>query len=586
MSGDDPDGLTLAALATRPIWVGWREEIRNGKATKVPYGPRTNQLAKSDNASTWATHDEAAHWAAKEHGDGVGLVLSDIGEAFLAGVDLDTCRNPETKAIETWAQEVIDRLNSYTEISPSGTGAKVFFTVAIADLGAVKALFNGKCGRSFKNGPGKHPPGIEVYRAGRYFTVTNETIGPTDDLRLVGLADLRWIINEAGPKFAGEDRRDKGNGADTSRSAKAFRAGALLKAEGASYEAVRDALLKHEDPDIAEWARTKGLANGERELRRIYDKADGGGEVIINIRAPYDTARTFQRGLAAPLKYHRGAFYEWDGSAWPQASEDMLRARLYAFLDRCQSRTAKGALCPVKPTAQMVSNVFDALRGAACLNEKIAAPTWLDGEEGPPPAEIIACANGLLHLPTRKLLPHTPAFFNHNALDFDYDPRAQEPRQWLAFLSQLWPEDAESIATLQEIFGYLLTADTSQQKAFMLIGPKRSGKGTIGRVLHRLIGPLLKLVRQRAGDRAKIADHGRPSPSAKTPKASSEKTAVSSKAPRSANSALSCRRAPSSVVGLLRSCSASLYALDIVASLRIRVLKDGLNPAFPPAITT
>ncbi len=44
------------------------------------------------------------------------------------------------------------------------------------------------------------------------------------------------------------------------------------------------------------------------------------------------------------------------------------------------------------------------------------------------------------------------------------------------------------IATLQEIFGYLLTADTNQQKAFALIGPKRSGKGTIGRVLHRLIG--------------------------------------------------------------------------------------------------
>jgi putative DNA primase/helicase len=42
---------------------------------------------------------------------------------------------------------------------------------------------------------------------------------------------------------------------------------------------------------------------------------------------------------------------------------------------------------------------------------------------------------------------------------------------------------------LQEIFGYLLTADTSQQKLFLFVGPRRSGRGTIGRVLTGLLGP-------------------------------------------------------------------------------------------------
>jgi len=49
-------------------------------------------------------------------------------------------------------------------------------------------------------------------------------------------------------------------------------------------------------------------------------------------------------------------------------------------------------------------------------------------------------------------------------------------------------DDVESIATLQEIFGYALGADTSQQKAFLLVGPKRSGKGTIARVLTEMVG--------------------------------------------------------------------------------------------------
>jgi putative DNA primase/helicase len=142
----------------------------------------------------------------------------------------------------------------------------------------------------------------------------------------------------------------------------------------------------------------------------------------------------------------------------------------------------------VKPNAQMVGSVLDALRAAAHLDAAISPPAWLDGVEGPEADTILACANGLLHLPTLRLLRHTPSFFTHNALDFAYDARAPEPTQWLDFLDQLWPDDPESIATLQEIFGYCLTPDTRQQKAFMVVGPRRSGKGTIGRVLTRLIG--------------------------------------------------------------------------------------------------
>jgi putative DNA primase/helicase len=132
--------------------------------------------------------------------------------------------------------------------------------------------------------------------------------------------------------------------------------------------------------------------------------------------------------------------------------------------------------------------VLDALRAAAHLDGSIEPPTWLNDAGGTPAHELLACANGLLHLPTRMLLPHTPSYFNHNALDFAYDPDAPEPRQWLEFLHQLWPKDDEAIETLQEIFGLCLTPDTSHQKAFAVIGPKRSGKGTIGRVLANLIG--------------------------------------------------------------------------------------------------
>lgn len=104
------------------------------------------------------------------------------------------------------------------------------------------------------------------------------------------------------------------------------------------------------------------------------------------------------------------------------------------------------------------------------------------------PTELVACANGLLHLPTRELMPHTPEFFGLNALDFDYHLGAAQPDQWLKFLNQIWPDDQHSIEMLQELFGLLLTGDTSYQKAFLLVGPKRSGKGTIARILTALLG--------------------------------------------------------------------------------------------------
>ena len=246
------------------------------------------------------------------------------------------------------------------------------------DLAAAER-FSRQDGRKFKNGGGEHPPGIEVYAEGDISLSPGKVDGPRQhELRRVPLADLRWLIREAGPKFAGKSR----NGRDDSRSAKAWRVGAALKASGPSYEEMHDALLGHEDPDVADWARTKGLANGEREMRRIFDKTPCLAGVI-DTRAPYDTARLFQSGLATPLRCHRGGFYEWDGCAWREEDEAALRARLYSFLDECQAKTGKGSLCPVKPNAQMVGSVLDALRAAAHLDTVISPPAWLDGVEGP-----------------------------------------------------------------------------------------------------------------------------------------------------------------------------------------------------------
>jgi len=42
------------------------------------------------------------------------------------GIDLDKCRNPETGELEPEAQEIVRRMDSYTEVSPSGTGVHIY----------------------------------------------------------------------------------------------------------------------------------------------------------------------------------------------------------------------------------------------------------------------------------------------------------------------------------------------------------------------------------------------------------------------------------------------------------------------------
>ena len=191
------------------------------------------------------------------------------------------------------------------------------------------------------------------------------------------------------------------------------------------------------------------------------------------------------------LHHQAGAFYGWSGTHYSEAAEAQIRADVYRFLEGAMRLDAKtNNLVPFKPTAAKVNNLIDALRAVCNLPREITAPAWLDCTPDlcPPPTEVLACKNGLLHLPTLTLYPHSPAFFNHNALDFPFKPDAPEPKRWRAFLDTLWPEDAAARDTLQEVFGYVLTSDTSQQKIFMLVGPKRSGKGTIARVLTGLLG--------------------------------------------------------------------------------------------------
>jgi primase-polymerase (primpol)-like protein len=138
-------------------WVLWRKAEVNGRITKVPISPWSGKAAACDKPQTWSTYRHVRYALRRFPCDGIGFVFTD-GDPF-CGIDLDHCRNING-TITPEALDLIRRFESYTELSPSGTGAHIL----------IKAKLQGKGRRASK---------IEVYDSCRYFTMTGKHLSGT-----------------------------------------------------------------------------------------------------------------------------------------------------------------------------------------------------------------------------------------------------------------------------------------------------------------------------------------------------------------------------------------------------------------------
>jgi len=160
-------------LKTLPNWVGFRVwwEDKENKHKKMPVDIWATVAAKkedptawkdipaeSNNPKTWCDFDTALAWLKdkkphKKYKWHIGFAFDGKG---ICGIDLDKCIG-EDGTVSDFAKEILQKVRSYTEISPSGKGLHII----------------AKCGEPFA-GAGMNKPEIEIYQSGRFFTVTGK----------------------------------------------------------------------------------------------------------------------------------------------------------------------------------------------------------------------------------------------------------------------------------------------------------------------------------------------------------------------------------------------------------------------------
>jgi hypothetical protein len=152
-SGEPPALPCPDELKDLPQWVLWRvlDDDR-----KVPFNAHTHHPARYTDPAAWSSFADAcaAFHAKPGRYRGLGFVFSPHDP--YTGIDLDDCVHDGTIVVPE-AAAIVAALDTYTEISPSGTGVKLWVR------GAIPRGFNRPLAGTSR---------IEMYDRVRFFTVT------------------------------------------------------------------------------------------------------------------------------------------------------------------------------------------------------------------------------------------------------------------------------------------------------------------------------------------------------------------------------------------------------------------------------
>lgn len=325
--------------------------------------------------------------------------------------------------------------------------------------------------------------------------VPTEGIDNNDVIKYLGpLVRAAWDSPGGGHAVRdGIERYSGGYGRDAERAAYRAVANAIID-ESAAREARTMRVTFDLDPAPRTAQRKKAKKSKDKKKRAKLDHDEYHPAEIIGVThppaKPLDVAvDILAQEVLPPLLYWRGTWHIYSPDHWRIADATEIENLLYAALENSTwlEYTAKGPQPrDWSPSSSRVREVLRALQSKCTLSQTAEAPAWLDGSSKS--VGLVPTRDCLIDPATGDAHPRSCRFFSTGYIDAEVAVEHAKPKRWLRFLDQLWGDDAESIALLQEWLGYLVSGDTRRHKGLLMIGPKRSGKGTILHMAEALVG--------------------------------------------------------------------------------------------------
>jgi len=485
-----------AELRSRPIWLIWNYRFIKKRWTKVPLVAEVplGAPAKSNDATTWRSFEQAVN---------LGLTASGIGLCFIGdycGVDLDCCRDPQSGTIADWAQKIVEHLDSYTEVSPSGTGLHIIVRLT-HDLPEGRRKWGGK-DKGWE---------IAVYdrNSPRYFCATGRFIEGRSTVRTCDPASF-YPQFEAGifvPSWAkakpAEPAAAKPNGKANGKANGHDKMEALLRGEWQGLypsQSEADAALVWylaaeygNDPAVIDQEfRKSGL------MRDKWDKRDGnrtyGARTTANclkkktepVQAPpvwtEDDLTAAFAAAYSDLRYvddwKRWLCY--GGTVW---SKDNVRSVFDRARNICRAASAGVAqkevgtlrLLRSAKTRAAVENMARENPQYAAVPEQFDASPWL-----------LNTSAGTVDLESCELREHRADDYLMKTVTVA--PRSGDCPLWFGFLNTITAGNVELQKYLQRVAGYCLTGITTEHVLFFLYGTGSNGKTTFTNTLLGIWG--------------------------------------------------------------------------------------------------
>lgn len=502
-------------LKHKGLFCVWKLDSRG---RKVPYNPVTKTMAKSNNRNTFNSYQTILSYLPQYYQvNAQGVVLGGLGLGIFNGfsaIDIDNCRNEKTGELSEMAEEIINFINSYTEISPSGKGIRIIFRTGNTPNKDYFYINNRNLG-------------LEIYisdNTNKYVTLTGNVLRDKtiNDVNISYILDKYMKKNkEPVPTMALEttdnifrdvegevnkalkynaklrelwNNKAPGSGSNESELDMAL-IGSLAHLFEGDYNAIEIAFemspyfLSKDDEHKNKWLVRKDYKETTMKNAitsyHVYAVAKDQEFDLTDT----GNARKFSENFHGHIKYNvdNRQWMLYNGKYWENDKRNHVKNLAEITIEQMKMETLSATgeqRDAMKRNVKKLLSSFgkeSMIKEAQHINGVTVRNIDFDLDNS-----LLNTASGVVNLETGDIIPHSKEQMLSKYTDIKIDKT--EPKLFLRFLNEIFMGDTELVEWFQRVAGYSLTGYTKEQAMFIFLGDGANGKSLLLDTMMKIIG--------------------------------------------------------------------------------------------------